>query len=163
LIVAAISPASAEECIVDQQVVSDTVAPPGTVADAAGGSTVVSDDGSVVSDSSFVGDMSPGEAGCIPRRYGQPDLFYNFYTQGYCNTTNAQMYLCPHPIPPFVGHTFYTYQPFHPHEYLYWHKNRFHNIYDNGRGLNRTRAVYYAPPVRTALHNIYWNLLRLPR
>ena len=137
------------EFIVSQQVVSDT----------ATGGSYVSDDGGAT----YIGDMSAGEAGCIGRSYGQPDLFYNFFTQGNCNQTNAQMYLSPVPIPPNVGHTFYTYQPFYPHEYLYWHKNRFHNYYDNGRGMNRTRALYYAPPVKTALSNIYWNKLRLPR
>lgn len=102
-------------------------------------------------------------AGCQERKYDHSDLFYNFYSQGNCNQANAQMYVSPLPVPPFVGHTFYTYQPFNPHEYLYWHKNRFHNNYDNGRGMNRTKAVYYAPPVRTAMSNLYWNKIRLPR
>ena len=104
-----------------------------------------------------------GGAGCRERTYGQPDLFYNYYTQGNCNRANAQMYLSPIPVPAHVGHTFYTYQPFYPQEYLYWHKNKFHNYYDNGRGYNRTRASYYSPPVRQALSNIYFNKLRLPR
>ena len=98
-----------------------------------------------------------------PRKYDHSDLFYNFYSQGNYNTANAQMYISPHPVPAFVGHTFNTYQPFYPHEFMYWHKNRFHNNYDNGRGMNRTKALYYAPPVRTAMKNIYWNKLRLPR
>lgn len=97
------------------------------------------------------------------RGYGRPDLFYNYYTQGAANRTNAQMYLSPVPVPPHVGHTYVTYQPFYPHEYLYWHKDRFHNYYDNGRGLNRTRATYFSPPVRQAASNLYWNYLRLPR
>ncbi len=67
------------------------------------------------------------------------------------------------PVPPNVGHTFYTYQPFYPEEMLYWHKNRFHRYYDNGRGMNRTRAVYYSPPIRQAASNLYWNYLRIPR
>lgn len=99
----------------------------------------------------------------VGRGYGQPDLFYNFYTQGYANQTNAQLYVSPQPVPPHVGHTYSTYQPFYPHESLYWHKNRFHNYYDNGRGMNRTRATYYSPPVRQAVSNVYWNYLRLPR
>jgi hypothetical protein len=102
-------------------------------------------------------------AGCQPRKYDQPDLFYNFYSNGNCNSANAQMYISPLPVPHFVGHTFFTYQPFYPHEYMYWHKDRFNNVYDNGRGLNRTRALYYAPPIRTAAKNFYWNKLRIPR
>ena len=139
------------ERIVSQQVVSDTASGDSYVTDAGDGG------------SSYVGDMSPGAAGCVGRSYGQPDLFYNYFTQGYCNQTNAQMYLSPVPVPPNVGHTFTTYQPFYPHEYMYWHKNRFHNYYDNGRGMNRTRALYYAPPVHTAISNFYWNKIRLPR
>ncbi len=108
----------------------------------------------------YAGDMA---AGTVYRGYGQPDLFYNYYTQGNSNGVNAQMYLSPLPVPPNVGHTFMTYQPFYPEEMLYWHKNKFHNNYDNGRGLNRTRAVYYSPPVRQAASNIYWNYLRIPR
>lgn len=111
----------------------------------------------------YIGDMSAGAAGCIGRGYGNPDLFYNYYTKGNCNLTNAQMYISPLPVPPNVGHTFFTYQPFYPEEMLYWHKNKFHNVYDNGRGLNRTKATYFSPPVRQAASNLYWNKLRIPR
>ena len=116
-----------------------------------------------------IGDLARGgyagdiDSGCVPRTYGHPDLFYNFYTQGNCNATNAQMYISPVPVPPNVGHTFYTYQPFMPHEMLYWHKDRYHNYYDGGRGMNHTKVHYYGPPVKTAMSNIYWNYLRIPR
>ena len=70
------------------------------------------------------------------------------------------MYLSPQPVPPFVGHTYFTYQPFYPHEYMYWHKNRLHKFYYNGRGKNRTKAVYYAPPIHTAIENLNWNKMR---
>lgn len=102
-------------------------------------------------------------AGCQPRKYDRPDLFYNYYSQGNCNSANAQMYISPVPVPHFVGHTFGTYQPLYPHEFMYWHKDRYHNSYDNGRGMNRTKVKYYAPPIRTAAKNLYWNKLRLPR
>jgi len=113
-------------------------------------------DGGIVNEGSFVGD-------CRSRAYGQPDLFYNYYTQGFCNRANAQMYVSPLPVPPNVGHTFYTYQPFYPHHMLYWHKDRYHRYYDNGRGMNRTRATYYSPPIKQAASNLYWNFLRIPR
>jgi hypothetical protein len=108
---------------------------------------------------SYVGDVAPG----IQRGYGQPDLFYNFYTQGAANRANAQLYVSPMPIPPNVGHTYYTYQPFYPHHMMYPHQNRFHRNYDCGRGMNRTRASYYYPPVRQTASNVYWNFLRMPR
>ena len=118
--------------------------------------------------SSYIGDLARcGHAGdmasCQPRTYGYPELFYNYYTQGNCNSTNAQMYISPIPVPPNVGHTYITYQPFMAHEMLYQHKDRFHNYYDGGRGMNHTKVHYFAPPVRTAASNVYWNYLRLPR
>ncbi len=125
--------------------------------------------GRLASAASYVGDIARGEYatggtdGCIPRTYGYPDLFYNFYTQGNCNATNAQMYISPVPVPPNVGHTFYTYQPFMPHEMLYWHTDRYHNYYDGGRGMNHTKVHYFSPPIRQATSNFYWNHLRIPR
>ena len=117
----------------------------------------------------YVGDIPYESSGCNcvgdcqPRSYGKPDLFYNYFTQGNCNQANAQMYISPLPVPPNVGHTFFTYQPFYPHHMMYSHTDRFHRHYDNGRGMNRTKAKYYSPPIRTAASNFYWNVLRLPR
>jgi hypothetical protein len=131
-------------------------------------SQVVSDQ-AVGTGTSFVGDVSSGSivgdaaVGGIPRTYGYPDLFYNNYTQGRSNLTNAQMYVSPVPTPPFIGHTFITYQPFMPEEMLYWHTNRYHNYYDGGRGMNHTKVHYYGPPVRTGVSNLYWSHLRIPR
>ena len=104
-----------------------------------------------------------GAGGVHNRQYGQPDLFYNFYTQGAANSANAQMYVAPVPVPPNVGHTYLTYQPFYPHEFLYPHTDKFHNYYDNGRGMNRTRVQYSTSPVHSAVKNFYWNVLRIPR
>ncbi|TWU39048.1 hypothetical protein Q31b_41300 [Novipirellula aureliae] len=153
------------ERIINSHVVSDTV-----VGGSAGSYVGDLANENPANDSSFdcescgerfsVGDCG---AGCVGRKYGQPDLFYNYFTQGNCNAVNAQMYTCPGPVSPHVGNTHFTYQPFYPEEMLYPHKNRFHNYYDNGRGMNRTRAVYWTPPVRTAMSNFYWNYLRLPR
>jgi len=173
---------AADEYIVGSQVISDTVAAPSTyVGDLGSGETVgdcssgncgrvgygstggTSGGGGLLG-GGLRGLIHPqGYGGCQNPKYDHSDLFYNFYTQGNCNRANAQMYISPVPVPHFVGHTFNTYQPFYPHEYMYWHQNRYHNHYDNGRGLNRTKATYYAPPLKTALSNIYWNKLRLPR
>ena len=56
---------------------------------------------------------------CRPRTYGQPDLFYNYYVPGTCGGVPAAAYIAPVPVPPVVGHTYYTYQPFLPNELLY--------------------------------------------
>ena len=34
----------------------------------------------------------------------------------------ASMYPCPRPTPPVVGHTYITYPPLAPHEFMYPHK-----------------------------------------
>jgi len=155
---AAAAPSSAqtpEETIISAEVISDVAV--GTPVETEAVSEAVSWE--------WAGGECAGRncGGSAGRRYTQPDLFYNYHTQGYANRTNAQMYLAPRPVPPNVGHTFYTYQPLYPHQYLYWHKDRYHDYYDDGRGLNRTRATYYSPPLRQAVSNIYWNYLRLPR
>ena len=58
-----------------------------------------------------------------------PDVFYNFYTPpvpagGYPGM-GAQLYVSPRPVPPRVGHTWNTYPPFMPHEFLYKHRRRY--------------------------------------
>ncbi|QDS90383.1 hypothetical protein EC9_45910 [Rosistilla ulvae] len=96
----------------------------------------------------------------IPKQYAQPDLFYNYYSNGQ-NQVNAEMYLAPGPVPAFVGHTWVPYQPLMPHNYLYQHKDRYHNHYDYGRGTNRTKATYRVAPKQYA--QTLYNFLRIPR
>jgi hypothetical protein len=51
------------------------------------------------------------------------------------------MYVAPRPTPPFVGHTWVTYQPFMPHEYLYKHCRSYYT-YNRGAGWRRTNVRY---------------------
>ena len=58
-----------------------------------------------------------------------PDVFYNFYVPpvpagGYPGM-GAQLYVSPRPVPPRVGHTWITYPPFMPHEFLYKHRRKY--------------------------------------
>lgn len=77
----------------------------------------------------------------------RPDLFYNYYVPPVnCNAygaVGAEMYLCPRPTPPLVGHTYITYQPLMPHEFLYKHHRHYYR--DNGpyAGVTRTRVWWY--------------------
>ena len=72
----------------------------------------------------------------------QKDLFYNYYAQpGPYNGAAAQMYVCPQPVPAFVGHTYVTYQPFMPHEYTYKHERSYYT-YNPGAGWRRTNVRY---------------------
>jgi hypothetical protein len=89
---------------------------------------------------------------CRPRTYGQPDLFYNYYVPGTCGGVPAAMYVAPQPVPAWVGHTYYTYQPFLPHELLYQHHRHYYRYYDQGRGLTRTSVSWYRPPIYIPSH-----------
>ncbi|MEQ8791805.1 MAG: hypothetical protein RIC55_36425 [Pirellulaceae bacterium] len=80
---------------------------------------------------------------CEPRGYGRPDLFYNFYVPGRCGGYPVEMYPAPKPTPPIVGHVYYTYQPFMPHEMMYRHNRHYFNLYDGGRGLNHTTVRWW--------------------
>lgn len=67
------------------------------------------------------------------------DLFANYYVGPYPSGTAAQMYVSPQPVPANVGHTYVTYQPLMPHEYLYKH-TRSHYAYTPGAGWYRSKV-----------------------
>lgn len=88
-------------------------------------------------------------------------LFHNYYTQGGASQADASLYLAPRSqIPGNVGHTYYTYQPLYPHQFLYTHTDRYGHAYPGG--YNSTKAHYYNPPVRTAIGLLH-NNFRIPR
>ncbi len=91
----------------------------------------------------------------------QPDVFYNVYAPNNFGAA-AAAYPAPYPTPNLVGHTYYTYQPLMPHEFLYHHHRTYHQYYNGGMGLNRTSVHWYGTPVRTAAHNVI-KYLQLPR
>ena len=86
-------------------------------------------------------------ANCRPQTYGQPELFYNYYVPGTCGGVPAQLYVAPQPVPAVVGHTYFTYQPFMPHELLYPHHRTYYRYYNGGRGLTRTSVSWSRPPL----------------
>jgi hypothetical protein len=54
------------------------------------------------------------------------DLFYNYYVPPVGEgSVAAAMYPCPRPTPPLVGHTYITYQPLMPAEFLYQHHRHY--------------------------------------
>jgi len=68
------------------------------------------------------------EAGAtdLARHVLMADTYYNYYVPpvGPCSV-GAKLYPCPRPTPPLVGHTYVTYQPLFPHEFLYKHHRRY--------------------------------------
>ena len=94
-------------------------------------------------------------------QYGNPRLFQNYYvppTYG----VGAQAYLSPGPIPAHVGHTYITYQPLMPHEFMYHHHRTYHRTYDDGRGLTRSSVHWYCPPGKNCAQHTY-HIFRLAR
>jgi hypothetical protein len=83
------------------------------------------------------------------------DLFYNFYEGPNPSGVPVGMYPSPRPVPPFVGHTYTTYQPFMPHEYLYRH-TRSHYAYNPGAGWTRAKIRYRTAGLR--LDDVIWQL-----
>ncbi|QDT70332.1 hypothetical protein MalM25_32790 [Planctomycetes bacterium MalM25] len=71
------------------------------------------------------------------------DLFYNYYVGPNPSGTAAGMYVSPQPVPPAMGHTYTTYQPFMPHEMLYGHKRSYYT-HHAGSGWTRTKVRYGA-------------------
>lgn len=68
-------------------------------------------------------------------RHSAPtDLFHNYYVPpvGY-GSVGAQLYPCPRPTPPLVGHTYVTYPPLAPHEFLYKHHRVYRTQHDDAR------------------------------
>lgn len=61
---------------------------------------------------------------------------YGYYVQPGPAPLGAQLYVSPRPTPPLVGHTYITYQPLAPHEFLYRH-HRTYKVHHNGDGPTR--------------------------
>ncbi|MFL2869723.1 MAG: hypothetical protein ACJZ8O_03155 [Pirellulaceae bacterium] len=72
-----------------------------------------------------------------------PVLFYNYYAPVQGGGMPAQIYTAPRAVPAAVGHVYSTYQPFLPHEFLYRHYRTYHHYFDGGRGMTRTRVIYW--------------------
>jgi hypothetical protein len=71
------------------------------------------------------------------------DLFYNYYANSYVGVP-ARLYVSPRPTPPFVGHTYYTYQPLLPHEFLYRpHSRVYTRLGPGGLPVNRTTVHWW--------------------
>ena len=83
------------------------------------------------------------------------DLFANYQVGPHPSGTAAQMYVSPLPVPAQVGHTYTTYQPLMPHEYMYRH-TRSHYAHIQGSGWTRSKVRYCTHGLRLQdiLHNM---------
>jgi hypothetical protein len=72
-----------------------------------------------------------------------PPGAFNYYVHpGAAGLVGALLYVAPRPTPPLVGHTYVTYPPLMPHEFLYQH-HRVYHTYNAGSGWTRTRARWH--------------------
>ena len=78
-----------------------------------------------------------------------PDIFYNFYNGPTASGvgTPVQLYVAPRPTPPLVGHTYLTYPPLLPHEFLYHHHRHYYKYYHNG-GYTTSHVRYHTGKVK---------------
>ena len=95
------------------------------------------------------------------------DLFYNYYV-GPAGTpapnganSVAAMYPSPLPTPQLVGHTYITYQPLLPHEFLYTHKHQYCSSYPGGGQV--TTKVRYGHSVFGQMNPWFGNRAPRPR
>jgi len=77
----------------------------------------------------------------------RPDLFYNYYVGpvpcGAYGAAGAQLYVSPRPVPPFVGHTYITYEPLLPHEFLYKHRRTYQRYHGPHGGVTTTHVRWH--------------------
>jgi hypothetical protein len=80
--------------------------------------------------------------------YSNPDLFYNYYVppvacSTYPGSVGAQLYVSPRPVPPWVGHTYITYPPLLPQEFLYHHSRVYYRGFGPHGGLTKTTVWWH--------------------
>ncbi len=83
------------------------------------------------------------------------DLFANYYVGPCPCGSAAQMYVSPLPVPANVGHTYTTYQPLMPHEFLYKH-TRSQYAHAPGAGWYRSKVRWRTRGLRIqdVMHNL---------
>lgn len=83
-----------------------------------------------------------------------------FFASQYSAPTYSSV--SPMPVPAWVGHTQITYPPLNPYQFLYPHTDRYHQYFDNGRGLTSTRVHYGTSPIRSSFGSM-GRRISLPR
>jgi hypothetical protein len=90
--------------------------------------------------------LMPQDASAEARRSAPGDLFYNYYVPpAGPGSVGAQLYPAPRPTPPLVGHTYMTYQPLYPQEFLYPH-HRAYWAADGCKGVTMTNVWWLRTP-----------------
>lgn len=82
-----------------------------------------------------------------------PPLFVNYYGPAGPSGIPAQMYVSPRPAPAYVGHTWVTYEPLMPDEFLWQHHRTY--VTPHGWGRTKTRVSWGAAREATWLKNFF--------
>jgi hypothetical protein len=89
--------------------------------------------------------INPPQAAAKPKDDGR-DLFTNYYAPaGSPAGVTAALYPAPRPTPPLVGHTYVTYPPLLPQEFLYKHWDLYRTKHCDG-SVTWTRVSYNHRP-----------------
>lgn len=90
-------------------------------------------------------------AGTAHAQGGSPNLFHNYYVPpGPDGGVGAQLYVAPRPTPPLVGHTYVTYQPVMPHEFMTPHRRTYYRYQCDG-GWTRTKVHWGFNPLNQVI------------
>ena len=98
----------------------------------------------------YAGHGGCGGHGCGPGCGGSgSDLFYNYYAPqtGAGGGVTAQMYPSPHSTPDPAIQTYYTYQPWLPHEHLYQHNRNYLHYHSWPYGVTNTSVSWGGSPI----------------
>ena len=91
----------------------------------------------------IAGGLAAQPAQAQARPAGPSDLFYNYYVPaGSPAGVGAAMYPAPRPTPPWVGYTYFTYQPLMPQEFLYEHRRVYRTPHPEDHTVTRTTVTY---------------------
>jgi hypothetical protein len=76
-----------------------------------------------------------------------PPIFSNYYVPpSPYGGPGAAMYLSPRPTPPLVGHTYITYQPVMPHEFMVPHHRTYYGYNTGSSGWTKTKVCWSYNP-----------------
>lgn len=84
----------------------------------------------------YWGNMPPAQVPPFPNQ-----AFNYYYPPEGATSIPARLYMSPRPVPPWVGYTYVTYQPFSAHELLYMHKRVYYRDHPDG-GRTTTRITW---------------------
>ncbi len=82
-----------------------------------------------------------GGVSSLEAAYPTRPLFSNRFSNG--PGTDAKLYVAPLPVPEWVGHTYTTYQPLQPSEWLNPHSRRYNRFDRHLFPVNYTRVEHW--------------------